>query len=82
MKIKYYVNCFDEYLVIFFPKSYKEFERNIILFIEKASQEWHAADEIEDETTRQMVMDSDFYDYVMGRLTEKYSDWYDWEVRK
>jgi hypothetical protein len=82
MKIEYHVDNFNETLIITFPEGYEWAEEEILLMLEDFYQEWHSADEIEDDTERAMIMDSDLYDYIMGRLSETYNTWEEWEVRK
>ena len=81
MKIEYHVDNFNETLIITFPKGYECAEEEILLMLEDFYQEWHSADEIEDDAERAMIMDSDLYDYMMGRLSETYNTWEEWEVK-
>lgn len=81
MTIEYYVDCFDETLLITIPEEYEHKVEEITNLLDKFCQEWHNAEEIKDDITREMVMDSDLYDYMMGRLSEVYNKWEDWEVK-
>lgn len=78
MEVRFWINCFDRELVIKFPEKYDWLKEEIANILDKAYDEWHDVENIEDPEERKYVQDSCLEEYMMERLSETYNMWDEW----
>lgn len=80
MIIEYDIHCFERTLYITLPDDYKHLKDEILEMLEEYYNEWHDAENIEDDDERFAVLDTCLEEYMMDRLSETYNIWEEWDT--
>ena len=77
MEIRYYNECYNRTLVISFPAELEHIEKDVMNRLDQYYDEW-----VNFEGPGEYVHDMCLEEYMMERLSEIYSTWYEWSVEE